>query len=489
MCYYKAGLVLTGQRWFTATRKRQSEVSASIFAIGFSLGTGLAIGIWLGWRWQQRRLGGFAQENAAELRKQLQRAQRMEALGILSGSIMHNLNNLLSVATGQARLAREVVAPDTPAWHSLGQVVQASEAAAELSREIDSYQREVDRERQPLRLQSTVRSTVKLLRDILPASVRIETDLDPACGPVLASPTQVQQVLMSLCSNAHHAMFRRHGRIAISLTNCEITAAKHAIPRDLAPGSYVKLSVADNGRGMDAETLKRIFEPYFSARAPRRGAGLGLTMVSRLLAANEGVTIPSSLPGHGSRFDIYFPLIARGQPNQAPVFALAAPPAAVGAAAARTPSESYAAPAATICSPDRIQSSSRSAHILLLEDDSMVADTVRACLERMGMRVTSFADGARAVAAFVAEPGAFDLLLTDQFLYGLDGREVIAEIRRYRPRMPVILMSGHPEGILAEDIEQLGINGALIKPFTLSQLNTTIKAALRLEPLVNEGRA
>ncbi len=465
-----------------------SMPNPALLACALGLAAGLTAGVWLGWRWHRRRFGASPQEDAANLRQQLQRAQRMEALGILSGSIMHNLNNLLSVVIGHARLAREKTAPDTPAWQSLGQVVQAGEAAAELSREIDSYQREVDHDRQPLRLHSVVRSTVKLLRDILPDTVRIETELDPACGPVLASATQVQQVLMSLCSNAHHAMYRRRGRITITLAPCDVSEILPATPRDLAPGSYVKLSVADNGRGMDADTLKRIFEPYFSARTPRRGAGLGLTMVSRLLAANEGATVPSSLPGHGSRFDIYFPVIARRQPAAPQPPGLAA--AAGGQTAAAGPAATaYEAPAALAVPPAKLEQIPRNPHILLLEDDDMVADTVRTCLQRSGMQVTSFSDGARAVAAFVADPGAYDLLLTDQFLRGLDGREVIAEIRRYRPRMPVILMSGHPEGILADEVERLQIDGALAKPFTPSRLVAAVKSALRRETKFKEGRA
>jgi two-component system, cell cycle sensor histidine kinase and response regulator CckA len=453
---------------------------ASILLWSCGLVVGLGAGLWLGWRWHRRRMGATPAEDVAALRSQLQRAQRMEALGILSGSIMHSLNNLLSVVLGQARLARDVVPAQSEAWQSLGQVIQAGEAAAELSREIDSYQREVDLDRHPTQLGPVVRATVKLLRDILPDTVKIETELDRGCGPVLASPTQVQQVLMSLCSNAYHAMFRRRGRITITLAECEVDAVRQAVPRELAPGRYVKLSVADNGRGMDAETLQRVFEPYFSARAPRRGAGLGLTMVSRLLAANEGVTIPSSLPGHGTRFDLYFPVIAR-ELRAAPVRPGWRTVAPTDTADRALP---YEAPAVA-----SRQSVARSAHILVLEDNEMVADTVRTCLERAGLRVTSFLDGAEALAAFAADAGAFDLLLTDQFLRGLDGREVIAEVRRSRPRMPIILMSGHPEGILAEEVQRLGVNDALAKPFTPSQLIAAVKANLRPEQKAREEGA
>lgn len=453
----------------------------TIVLTGSGLIVGLTAGVWFGARRSRRREGTLdPAEEADSLRRHLQRAQRMEALGILSGSIMHNLNNLLSVVLGQARMARDDLHPEQPAWHSLGQVIQAGEAAAELSREVDSYQSESDHDRRPVRLQPVVRSTVKLLRDILPDTVQIETELDQSCGPVLASTTQVQQMIMSLCSNAYHAMYRRRGRISITMAPSDITSPRPAVPRDLEPGVYVQLSVSDNGRGMDSETLRHVFEPYFSARATRRGAGLGLTMVSRLLAANEGVTIPSSLPGHGTRFDLYFPIIARGVRN---LETEARPALTLVAAGDTLPGSEYEAPA--VATRDDLAepatASGRPAHVLLVEDDIMVSETVRTCLERSGLEVTSHSDGASAVAAFAADPGAFDVLLTDQFMRGLDGREVVAEVRRFRPRIPVVLMSGHPEGIRAEEVARLGIGGTLSKPFTPVQLLETVKQALQID--------
>ena len=463
-------------------------MSTQILLATAALAIGLGVGVWVG----RRVLGGTDGDSANEaksLRLRLQRAQRMEALGILSGSIMHNLNNLLSVVLGQTRLARDEMPDNERAQHHLSQVIRAAEAAAELSREVDSYQSEADHAREPVRLQPVVRSTVKLLHDILPDTIRLETDLDSSCGLVLASTTQIQQVLMSLCSNATHAMYRRHGRISISMATTEIFAPRAAVPRDLAPGVYVQLSVADNGRGMDSDTLRHIFEPYFSHRAPRHGAGLGLTMVTRLLTANEGVTIPSSLPGHGTRFDLYFPLIARRLPkrdrNHAPRTTV------IGHVSLDpgTAEAEYEAPAATAVDPIDEPIPSRPVHVLLVEDDIMVAETVQTCLERAGMRVSAHEDGAAAVTAFSEAPGRFDLLLTDQFMRGLDGLEVAVEIRRFRPRLPIILMSGHPEGIRLDELNRLAINGSLAKPFSPSQLLETIKAVLAAAPKAREGQA
>lgn len=458
-----------------------STIGSIVIWVILGLVVGLPGGLILGRRWGQHGHGSdFAETEATNLRRHLTRAQRMEALGILSGSIMHNLNNLLSVVLGQARMAREDLASDTAAWHNLGQVIQAAESAAELSREVDSYHSDDDHDRRPTRLQPVVRSTVKLLRDILPDTVTIETELDPACGPVLASPTQMQQVLMSLCSNAYHAMFRRRGSVTIMLASANVEHTRPAVPRDLTPGHYVRLSVADNGRGMSADTLRQIFQPYFSARAPRRGAGLGLTMVARLLAANEGVTVATSLPGHGTQFDIFFPLIARGLKGSIDDEKNDAHLRLVGPEEDQASLDAYQAPAvAPVVATTKSTATGRAPAVLLVEDDAMVSATVRACLERAQMHVTSFEDGAHAVRAFASDPGAFDLLLTDQFMRGLDGREVVTEMRRIRPQLPVIIMSGHPDGILEDDVAPLNLAGTLAKPFKPSQLLELVTSALR----------
>ncbi len=228
--------------------------STIIMLVGAGLVGGLAGGMLIG-RWWTRRRDEADRGRGEDSVESTSRSQHMEALGVLSGSIMHNLNNLMSVVLGQARLARDEVAHDSAAWHSLGQVIQAGEAAAQLSREVDDYHSEDDHSRRPIRLQPVIRSTVKLLRDILPNTVDIEVTLEDSCGSVLASPTQLQQMIMSLCSNAYHAMFRRRGRVGITLSEAVVDEPKDAVPSVLAPGHYVMISVSDNGRGMDVDTL------------------------------------------------------------------------------------------------------------------------------------------------------------------------------------------------------------------------------------------
>ncbi|MBE0567165.1 MAG: hypothetical protein IH621_14490 [Krumholzibacteria bacterium] len=271
-----------------------------------------AAGAW--WRLRGRQAAGT--DEADRLRREnlrlehhLTQARRMEAVGILAGSIVHNLNNMLAVILGHTRMAAHGLPAGAEAQEELAKVIKAGTMASELVTEISDFFRQADRARKPTDLGPLVGDTLKLLRDILPTTVEIRESLHP-CGPVLASPAGVQQVLMNLCSNSLQAMMAERGVIEVSLREERVTGWHRAVPADLGPGSYVKLTVRDDGRGMDAETIDRIFESYFSVAAGGSKLGIGLSTVCRILKEHEGTTIPHSRIGAGTSFDIFFPLIA-----------------------------------------------------------------------------------------------------------------------------------------------------------------------------------
>jgi signal transduction histidine kinase/ActR/RegA family two-component response regulator len=433
-----------------------------LVAGGVAAGAGLA---WLVFEHRQRRRSATAETEADRLRDQLQRAQAMEALGILSGSIVHNLNNLLTAILGHTRLAMDDLDVKHPTQRNLEQILRAGESAGALTREILDFELRAEQDRQPQRLQGIVLETVKLLRDILPRTVEIRTRLDQSCGPVLASPPQVQQLLLSLCSNAYHAMARYRGTISISLENAEIDQIRDAIPRPLEPGAYVRLSVQDDGRGMNAQTLTRIFEPYFSGREPRRGAGLGLTTVRRILEAHAGAAIPQSQPGQGTRIDIFFPVIAR---EVRP---------ATRVASAATPT----APRPTLAAPASIpgeETAGRSARVLLVDDEELVANMLRVGLERIGYAVTTRAGGPQGLTAFAEAPESYDIVVSDQIMRGLTGVRLAREIHALRPAVPVILMTGFRDSVEQERATLAGVVEVLEKPLSHRDLAAAIERAL-----------
>jgi signal transduction histidine kinase/CheY-like chemotaxis protein len=432
---------------------------------------GTVAGAGLAWLVFGRRRRTSELENEAEhLRDQLQRAQAMEALGILSGSIVHNLSNLLTAILGHTRLAMDDLDLKHPVQHNLEQVMRAGEAAAALTREILDFELRAEQERQPQRLQGIVLETVNLLGDILPKTVEIRVRLDQSCGSVLASSPQVQQLLLSLCSNAYHAMPGYRGTISISLEDAQIEQPRDAVPQPLEPGAYVRLSVQDDGRGMDPQTLTRIFEPYFSGREPRRGAGLGLTTVKRILAAHESAAIPQSRPGQGTRIDIYFPLIAR-EVRSVPMsrqIASAAPPSAPPALP----------PGASIGEHLARRARGHPTRVLLVDDEEMVADMLQMGLERLGYRVTTRAGGPQGLAAFVESPDSYDVVVSDQIMRGLTGVRLACEIHALRPSVPVILVTGFLDSVQDDHTGVVGVVEVLEKPLSHRDLAAAIERAL-----------
>jgi len=434
---------------------------------GLAAGAGLA---WLVFEHRRRRQATVLEAEAERLRDQLQRAQAMEALGILAGSIVHNLNNLLTAILGHTRLSMDELEIKHPVQRNLEQVMRAGEAASALTREILDFELRAEQERQPQRLQGIVLETVKLLQDILPETIEIRTRLEHDCGPVLASAPQVQQLLLSLCSNAYHAMPRYRGTISISLENAQIEQTRDAVPQPLAPGAYVRLTVQDDGRGMNAQTLSRIFEPYFSGREPRRGAGLGLITVKRILAAHESAAIPQSQPGQGTRIDIYFPLIAREvrpltERGQIPA---ARRPAATLAHQAAGSGRERAAPG----------QAGHPVRVLLVDDEELVANMLRAGLERLGYQVTTRSGGPQGLAAFVESPETFDVVVSDQIMRGLTGVRLAREIHVLRPTVPVILVTGFRDSVEEDRATAAGIIEVLEKPLSHRDLAAAIERAL-----------
>ena len=275
----------------------------------FALVVTLAWALYRSWR-ALRELRSSQRESAEEgqrLEGQLNMARRMEAVGILAGSIVNNLNNLLAVILGHTRIATNETPPGTPVRNELDQIAKAGHMASELVREISDFYLQADQARKPTDLVPVVRDTLKLIRDILPSTIIIKSELKP-CSPVLASVTGIQQVLMNLCSNSMHAMYRNTGTLEIVLEEETVPTGRKALPRDLAPGSYARLTVLDDGRGMDKQTLDRIFDSYFTTKP--KGTGLGLSICYEIMQSMGGNISVESTQDQGTSFSLDIPMAA-----------------------------------------------------------------------------------------------------------------------------------------------------------------------------------
>ena len=388
-----------------------------------------------------------AEEVRAALEAQLRQAQKLEALGQLAGGIAHDFNNILTGVLAFTELA--LIDLDRPAEvrKHLAEVSKAGNRARQLVRQILAFSRQQVQERVPVRLNAVVREAAELLRSSLPSTIQISVHTDEKTPVVLADQIQIHQIIMNLGTNAAHAMRERTGTLAIRLEPVRLGPAEcAALSRGLRPGAYACLSVADSGQGMDAATLKRIFEPFFTTKGPGEGTGLGLAVVHGIVEDHDAAVSVQSRPGEGTTFRIYLP------EHATLVQTAAAEPAALPRG--------------------------RGEHVLFLDDERMITDSVRVLLGHLGYRVTPHTDPQAALAAFQADPAGFSLVVTDLTMPHITGIEVARQMLAVRPDLPVLLASGYSGTWTPESLRALGLRGLIAKPLSSAGLAAAVRQAL-----------
>ena len=384
------------------------------------------------------------------LEAQLRESQKMEAIGTLAGGVAHDFNNLLAAILGNLALAREDVGPDHLAQESLQEISRAAIRARQLVQQILTFSRRQTQAMQLQPLTPLLLEALGLLRSLLPAGVRMDTRLPEASLMVLADATQVQQVLINLCTNAWQALGGRPGDIFVALEARQVDAAQALQLGDLPPGAYACLSVTDNGPGMSAETRRRLFEPFFTTKPPGAGTGLGLAVVHGIVKAHRGAIAVHSRPGAGTRFDIYLPLTGETgtlQPERAP-----APEAPVSEASGR--------------------------HVVYIDDYEAMVFLVGRLLRKQGFRVSTFESGEAALDWLRTHDEPVDLVVTDQNMPGLSGVDVARAIRRLRPGQRIAIVSGHVSDELLAEAAAAGVNEVLGKQDSMEALGAAIRQLL-----------
>jgi PAS domain S-box-containing protein len=393
-----------------------------------------------------------ADATRAHLEAQLRESQKMEAIGTLAGGIAHDFNNILASILGNAALAQQQAGADPATLGHLEQIRKAAVRARSLVQQILAFSR-----RQPHRLvnqplRPLIEESVRLLRPILPAVVEFDVRLADTPMTVAADATQLQQVMLNLCTNAWHALNGRAGRIEIGLERMDLDADMAQGLPDMQPGACAHLWVSDNGCGMDETTLAHAFEPFFTTKAVGQGTGLGLSVVHGIMATHDGAITASSTPGRGSRFDLYFPL-QQAQAAPAPM-------------PARTPEPEGRA----------------GQHVVYIDDDPVMVLMVQGLLQSAGYRVSCFEDPQRAIAALRAQPAEFDAVVTDYNMPGLSGLDVARELARIRPDLPVVMSSGYFTDEVFAAATQAGVRSLLQKEYTLEQLIGIVRHVLAEQP-------
>jgi signal transduction histidine kinase/ActR/RegA family two-component response regulator len=402
---------------------------------------------------QARAVAEFERMQADEEREKmetlLQQARKMEAIGTLAGGIAHDFNNILTPIIGYTEMAQLEMSEQEKKQWNVDEVLQAAHRAKDLVRQILTFSRQREQENIILSLQPIVKESIKLLRASLPATIEIRLDIDPACSPVSADLTQIQQVIMNLCTNAFHAMEETGGVLEVSLREVTINGEQRFLHEPLAPGSYVCLAVGDSGRGMDRATRERIFEPYFTTKEQGKGTGLGLALVHGIVKAHRGRVDVYSEKGQGSVFKIYLPVIATEEPREQ----LTTGNVAV--------------------SPPRGTET-----ILLVDDEEQIVQMSASMLRHLGYSVVGLTDSVEALRIFAETPGKFDLVITDQTMPGMTGGALAGCLMEIRPDIPVILCTGFSEQMTEERAKTMGIRDYMMKPLTLHDMAFRIRTVL-----------
>jgi two-component system, cell cycle sensor histidine kinase and response regulator CckA len=392
----------------------------------------------------------LAETEKATLEAQLRQAQKMESVGRLAGGVAHDFNNMLGVILGHAEIALDRVRPSDPLRDDLEQILGAARRSADLTRQLLAFARRQTVAPQVLDLSETVKGLIAMLRRLMGEDIRLNLVQGSDLWRVKVDPSQIDQLLANLCVNARDAI-SGVGRVTIEMGNILIDDEFCAAHPGLVPGEFVRVTVADDGCGMDADTLPHLFEPFFTTKALGSGTGLGLATVYGIVKQNEGFINVESTPGHGTTMSVYFPRY-RGDAEQA--------------------AEHRRAPAA--------QHGRET--ILLVEDEPAMLSMATIVLESLGYTVLPAHTAEEAIDLAGAHAEDIDLLVTDVVMPDMNGRELAQQILSRHPHIRHLFMSGYTADVIArQGVLDDGVP-FIQKPFSRDDLAVKIRQALDRNP-------
>ena len=389
-----------------------------------------------------------AEQERDALHKQLQQAQKMEAIGLLTGGIAHDFNNIMTSILGFTKLAIQHCgnSQDRKLLDLLQPILVSGERAANLVTQMLASSREgVPSDLKPLALAASIDEVLTLLQPMLPDNIDIVRDYADNVPYIHADPVQLHQVMTNLCINARDAM-RDGGILRVCLSGKIHCSGQCASCHAMIDDEYVELRISDSGPGINAELLSRIFQPFFTTKEIGKGTGMGLAMVHGIVHRFKGHITVESKPGQGSAFRIFLPTIADDvlQHHSASAPLTAAPVA------------------------------SRGARLLVVDDEQLLCAFFSEMFGMTGYQVAAYTNPLDALAAFERNPYAFDLVLTDQTMPGLTGKELVAKLRTYRTDLPIIMCTGYSEHLDESKATALGAAAFLPKPIDMNRLLETV---------------
>ena len=417
-------------------------ISLLLFAIAWSQST------------LRARAQALANQMTAELRRNaderqrleasLRQAHKLEAMGTLAGGIAHDFNNILGAILGYSELAKNAAPGDGPLRRYLDNIEAAGQRAKSLVERILAFSRSGLGERIPVPVQSVVTEALDLLSASLPPGVRLVRELDAGDAAVAGDPTQIHQVVMNLCTNSLQAM-KSGGVLTVRLDLVTLAEARALATAALPAGDYVRLLVRDSGHGIAPEVLQRIFDPFFTTKEVGVGTGLGLSLVHGIVIDLGGGVDVESEPGRGTAFTVLLP--RHGQATE---------PARVPDGVPRGTGET----------------------VLLVDDEEPLVRLCEEMIAELGYEPVGFTSSAAALAAFLADPQRFDVVLSDETMPGMTGSQLAQDIRKVRADIPIVLMSGHGGLALAARARAVGVNEVLGKPLVSRDIARCLASVL-----------
>lgn len=378
------------------------------------------------------------------LERQVQQAQKMQAIGTLAGGIAHEFNNVLAIMLGFTEMTLHKTPEESETATYLHQILTAGNRAKDLVHQILTFSRPAETDHSPTPLTMIVKDVLEFLRASLPTTITIQTHWDDESGMIMADPSQVHQVMLNLCANAEHAMREQGGILELRVETVERRSSHSGKMRDLAPGPYLALTVRDTGHGIPPHMLPRIFDPFYTTKDVGEGTGMGLAIVHGIVTSHGGVINTESQVGEGTAVTIYFPQIESPPPE---------------------PHDPAPAVQHTGC-------------ILCVDDEPALLAVLDFMLRELGYETILAKSGHEALRTFGASPECFDLVITDNFMPEMMGVALLLEMRKIRPDIPVIVYTGFSHSIDDRRAESLEIDAVLVKPLSRPQLDRVIHQVL-----------
>jgi PAS domain S-box-containing protein len=376
---------------------------------------------------------------------QLQQSQKMESIGTLAGGIAHDFNNILSPIVGHIEMLLEDVPEDSSLRNSLNAIHSGALRACDLVKQILTFSHQDSNELKSIRVQPVIKETMKLIRSTIPTTIEIKQKIRNNCGLIKADPTQINQIIMNLTTNAYHAMEEEMGELSVGLK--EIWLGEHElINPGMKPGRYVCLTVSDTGLGMDKSMTEKIFNPFFTTKEQGKGTGMGLSVVHGIVKSMDGAIQVCSELGKGTDFHVYLPVDKEYLTENV-----------------RQTKE----PIRGGCE-----------RIMLVDDEDAIIQMEQKMLERLGYQVVSHVNSLETLETFRAAPDQFDMVITDMAMPNMSGDKLAAELIKIRPDIPILLCTGFSEKIPEKKAALLGIKNVLMKPIAKKDLANKIREML-----------